>query len=506
MSDEVYIKKIRLTNCRNIREAEINFGRKEPGEGQIVELVGDNQQGKTTIRDMVLKIFEGGKDPGLVRNGAEVAEGTIVLSDGHVITRTHSRTESTLNIVGPSGVKVEGGPATYLKRFGSWFARDPVAFDEGRYPGATSEADARIKILLEISDVVFEPAEIETAIGPVVAKLIPPPDDAIPLQALKKDQLDIGKFLKRVTEHRAQVGNQRDEKTNSIEALRKTLPVDDSETAPKDWAAELRQIETKIAAIDKEERDGLETIKSTVSLKRGAINAECRKSEDAIQAEFQALMLRARGGRPEEIGDTLEVALVDLAGKYVRLRTLNEGEEEALEAAKKRASEAREALAGDRATAQAAATEQIKAGAVRDSIATFQAAATKLTATYDALVTAAKNLEKLRKSKVDGALIEGMDVKDDIYMNGIKWPDINTADRLFYSMQLCTRGAGDAWCGFFVIDGGERFGPKRKKEIAYAVVASGEQAIMCTVASPEWIKANGPDIMSVPAGVLKVKK
>ena len=57
-----------------------------------------------------------------------------------------------------------------------------------------------------------------------------------------------------------------------------------------------------------------------------------------------------------------------------------------------------------------------------------------------------------------------------------------------------------------MIDGGERFGPKRKKEINDAVVASGMQAIMCIVASPEWIAAHGPDIFSVPAGVLKVKK
>jgi hypothetical protein len=511
--DDIYISKIRLTNVRCLKEVEIGFGRKPSGQGQLVEIIGDNETGKSSIADMTLKIWEGGSEPSLIRHGASAAEGTMVFSDGTIAVRTQTMTKSELTIVGPDGA-TKKAPATYLKEFGSWFSRDPLAFDDA------SPKD-RLKILLEISPVRFEPAGIEIAVGRDVAKLIPIPTDVLDLQGFRK-------FVSLVTERRALIGGQRDEKSSSIEALRKTLPTDEEDGTPKDWAAELARIDGQVAEIDRKEKADVKAITDAVAPKHNELQGAIRTREDSLNKEFAALVGYAREGRKEEIKDTLEVGLLALAGLYGRLTILHEGEAESIQEVKTTAARDREAIAATRGEAQAGRDQKIKAGAVVESIQTFQAAAVRLTAIYDALAAAAKELEKLRKTKVDGALMPGLEVREDgsIWMNQIDWDAQNTATRLMKSIELCSRGTGERWDGFMACDGGERLGPARKEEFRKAVVASGMQALLFTVASKEWMAgceacgtdgskpnpscpkhaSRGGDIRSVPAGVLKVKK
>jgi hypothetical protein len=495
---ELFIKKIRVTNARCVKEAVLNFGPKVPGQGQFEEIVGENAAGKTTLKEMIDKIWRGGKDPTLVRNGADVAEGSILLSDGHLSVRTHTRTESTLTIIGPEGVKVEGGPVTWLKRLGPWFSRDPVAFDD-------ADPKKRLEMLLEMAtDVTFEPAEIGKCLGREVAKTIPAPADVIDLK-------EFGKFHQSVVDRRAATGRQQKEKAGFIETLRKTLVA--PEGAPVDWAARLAEVERQIAAIAKTEDSEISAIGRAAAVKRLELNADIRKLDDKAQSDFATMLASARSGdtnNPEwdEDEPAVMATLRMLASRYQALNLLNEGEAESVQAAKDRASAAREALAAAKAEARAGADTQLREQGTLAGIDKTTTECQALSALYDSLDNAAHALDKLRKSKVDKALLKGMEVRADglIYMNGIDWDAENTATRLFNSIALCTRATGDIWDGFVCIDGGERFGPKRKEEIRQAVIRSGVQAVMFTVASPEWIAEHGPDMQSVRGGFLTVAK
>ena len=432
-----------------------------------------------------------------MRNGADVAEGTILLSDGHLSVRTHSRTESTLTIIGPEGVKVEGGPVTWLKKLGPWFSRDPVAFDD-------ADPKKRLEMLLEMStDIVFEPAELAKCLGKDVSKIIAVPSDAIDLK-------EFGKFYESVTARRAAVGNQRKEKAGFIETLRNTLI--EREGPVVDWAAKLTEVEHQIAAITINETSEIGTIRNAAAEKRTNLSAVIRQMDDAAQAEFTQLLGYARSADQESlhqslnVGQTLPRLLCDLVKKHAALRLLNEGEAESIQAAKDRASAAREAIANDRAQARQGADVQLTEAGTMKSIEKTTAECTELSSLYDNLAAAAHALEKLRKSKVDKSLLKGMEVRADglIYMNGTNWDADNTATRLFNAIALCTRSTGDIWDGCIFIDGGERFGPKRKAQIREQVIKSGVQAVMFTVASPEWVAAHGPEMQSVREGFLTV--
>jgi hypothetical protein len=496
---ELYLRKIRLSNVRCIKEAEINFGKKEPGKGQLVEVIGDNETGKTAVHDGCLVTWDGGSSPNIIRHGAESAEGTILWSDGTLAVRTQTKTKSELTIVGREGVAVKA-PASYLKKFGSWFSRDPLAFDD-------ADPKERLKILLEISTVIFERAEIAECMGVIVSKLIPPSNDALDLQ-------QFGRFFASIIERRALISHQRDEKAGFIETLRKTLQTaEDDDEAPVDWAARLADVELKLREIDATEKREQSAINEVVLTKRKLKANAIQSRTDAIQGEFSALLGFARAGREGEITAGLIDNLRVLSRDYVSLTLLNEGEAESVQAAKDRASTAREAIAGTRAEAQIGRDTQLKEQGTRESIASTTKDCAALSTLWDDFQAAAKALERLQKAKVDGSLLPGMAITPEglITMQApdgepILWDDQNTATRLVKAIELCTRGTGEVWNGFIAMDGGERLGPKRKAQVKVAVEEAGIQALLFTVASPEWIAEHGPDIMSVPAGVLKVKK
>lgn len=480
--EELKINKITIDNAKIIEHLELKFGFNQPGHGELIEIEGANETGKTTIYQSVVGMFEGGKHPKLIRRGSDAAECVFSLSNGVQMIQRHTPSESTLVITGPDGATIPGGPRTYIKRLANSFACDPLGFDMETDPAK------RLKFLLEMSPVRFEPAEISEAMLPEnsansnstldARNLVPVPNDVLDLKTF-------GKFVDGAKERRALLGNRRDEKASTAVSLRKSLPESDSDEAPKNWRGELEGIAARRSTVDKIERDDVSDITRQATLQRATIQSEIKLEEDALHAEHMRKVQ----------------ALADK--RQSRMKIVDELETKEIADIRAKNASAKQNLAAEEATARAAHENQLKVSSNRDLAFKFGDEAAVLARQYESVAVAINGLDTLRKSKVDSALLPGMEIdgKGEIFVDGIPWDEQNQATRYMKAIELCTRGLGEL--RFFAVDGGERLDPTNKTLFREAVVQSGLQAIICTVASPENIEKYGPDLRSIPASAMK---
>src|ERR1035441_4554220 len=140
-----------------IQHVELNLGRLPAGKGKLYEFFGGNEQGKSSLHDACASMFEPGKHPELIRDGADKGIVIADLSDGHQIIRTHEPGQSTFDVIGPNGVSVPA-PATFIKKLSRCFSFDPLKFDR-------ADPAKQLEYLLSISNVEFTPVEIFEACG-----------------------------------------------------------------------------------------------------------------------------------------------------------------------------------------------------------------------------------------------------------------------------------------------------------------------------------------------------
>lgn len=95
MQQQANVISVRIKNFLSVGEAEIR-------PGQVTQIVGANNQGKTTVLKALEFAFSGGTDPALVKNGEEAAEVVIELADETTIRRR-------LSSAGKQSVSVKRG-------------------------------------------------------------------------------------------------------------------------------------------------------------------------------------------------------------------------------------------------------------------------------------------------------------------------------------------------------------------------------------------------------------
>jgi cell fate (sporulation/competence/biofilm development) regulator YlbF (YheA/YmcA/DUF963 family) len=493
MSEEVRIVKIAIKDARRIKYAEINFGAPKPGKGQLIELFADNDQGKTTLHDMCKSFFEPGKHPDLIREGCEQATAVMDLSNGVQIVRTHRADESTYDVIGANGVQIPA-PASYLKKLAKGFAFDPLRFDE-------AEPKEQLQYLLSISDVGFTPQELVEKMGPAA--------ELVTFQAEQLDLAGFGKFHKLVTDTRAATGRRRDEKASTVESLRKNLPSQDAGQQPRDWANELAALQRTRDQLAGFLTDDIRDISEQAREEREA-TSKPEAPTDAIQNMqavagslldiIRTLPINKRAAVLRATFDQLSEAIKN--DEITRITAIDEKERKAIEAVTAKGASDREANAVKLQEAQDAIQANAGVNANRALANKLQAECDDLNAEYDALDKAAKDLDALRKSKVETGFVRGLEVREDgkIYIDGVYWRTQNQASRYLKAMEIVAQGVGDL--GAVFVDKGESLGPGARAAFKKAVEKSGLQVLLFSVATPEQIKTYGPELQTIPPGVV----
>ncbi len=495
MENEVRPILIELSNVKGLERAELRIGKPEPGKGQLITLVADNGQGKTSFLRGVSAIFTGGHDPSLIRDGQAKAEARMLLSDGTEIKRVVTRKGYRLDIKTADDTPVKA-PESYVKRLASGFGFDPIQF-------ITAKKDERLKYLLTVMPMEFTSVEIEKAAGPGIKLLAPPNGPEIGTQ----DITGLNRLVKDLTEKRGSIGSRRDEKAETVESLRKTLLTEDQADSPVDWKAKVAMLEGQRSQMERQERDDVALIEVQIRDVRADLEGRIRKAEDSAREEFTGLLERARGGDADmsielNLGRLMLDALSDVGKWTAQLNAAAYDAQEVIDKTRADSSVAMQAVATELSAAQSGWAAQARTAGIKDEMEKFRAQAKALSADWDTVKAAITELETLRRSKLKELPVEGLGVAEDgtITVGGRDFDEINMGAQFTKSMEIGCVGAGDL--GLVVVDNTVHLGPPAWKEFQEAVEWSGLTVIASRLATEEELQAHGPALRSEPAVAL----
>lgn len=496
--DDLRVTCITLENIKGVPKAELRFRQPESGKGQLITIYGDNAAGKTSILDGIASIFSGGHQPQMIRNGCEKAEARMTLSDGTDIRRTITRKGYSLKIVTAEGDEKKA-PETFVKKLANSFGFDPVAFCQ-------ADNAKRLDFLLKVMPISFSADEVVGAAGGAV-KSVPPPSGSIGVVAPKMEP-SLNRYISNLEEKRATVGSRRDEKASTVESHRKSLATADSGDKPKDWKAELATITAARNTIDEVERTEVDTITSAVAAKKMELAGKIVTRNDAAREEFQRLFDLARAGNTSEDDAAslydctiLTSALDDLSVFSATMKLVDEGEQEAVQACRLKAATLREYNTKASADAQAGLESQIQTQTIRTQMESFQRECAVLTAEYDCIAKAVKDLEALRRSKLDNLPVSGLEIRDSvIFVHGVEFDQINQASQWLKAIEIGAQGVGSV--GLMIADEAEHLGPTNWENFEEAVIESGFYVVAARVATKVEIETFGGQLRSEPASAL----
>ena len=512
MSDEMRVTKITIRDVKRIHEGEMEFPLPAPGKGKLYEFLAGNDNGKTTWQEAITSIWDGGKDHDLIRRNtpplpdAKEAICIIELSNGVQLIRRHTEDESSADVINANGVKVNA-PVTFLKKLSRGYAFDPLKFDE-------ADSKKQLEYLLEISTISFTPAEIKASLGEASA-LVNVDEFLLDKKVDSANLAVFGKLVKLAEDTRAATGRRRDEKTHAIEALRKTLLASDAGSEPQDWGSKLKALQARKDTLERELREETARINGAAKIEREKSQAsKTPETMQSIGAELEAeahvvrdLINQLPLPRRREAANAIHRQLLEwiTADEQKRSQSIDKAEQAAISEVTQKTATEREQLTGEIEAAQVSSQAQAATQANRDLKKQYDGEVLQLNAQYDALVAGVKNLDGLRKSKLETGFVRGLEVREDgrIYVDGIYWRDQNQATRFIKSIEVCAQGVGDV--GFMACDGGERLDANSKEVFRKAVEKSGLQVALFSVKSPEQLTATGPALESVPAGIVKMQ-
>lgn len=443
--EEVRVVSVTIENVKGIEHAELRFQSPAPGRGQLIKVMGENRQGKSSVLDALESCLRGGKTPELIRTGAKKAEIVMRLSDGHTITRTHTQKGSYTSIEGPDGIPVKGGPMTFIEKLTSTFAFDPLQFID-------AEPRERIAYVLKVlgESLQFAQAEIAQALNGA-GPLLPAPEGGMDVTAFDR-------YKKSAEEKRAAIGSRMEEKADFIETSRKMLPAGDAGER-KDWQAELARLAEEQRKTAVAEAAETQAVNAAMAEAVEIINADIQKRADAARAEFDRFMAELTGEKTDRRTAIRETAARDLAVVQVRW------------------SDRKQAAAGEVANAQSMLEQDTRANTIRGEMERLQAECKVLSRQYDSVKDAVKALEELRRSKLAKLPVNGLEFTDGRFLvDGKDFDELSGQERFVKAIEIAAQGRGAL--GLMILQEKARLTPKSLKELEDAVVESGLQVVL----------------------------
>lgn len=145
------IIKFKAENFQKLKVVEIT------PDGNVVQITGKCEQGKTTILDAIHAALGGGKMPAEpIRQGEKKASVEIDLGD-MIVTRSFTPSGSTLKIVNKDGFKA-GKPQDMLDKLVGKLAFDPLEF-------ARADSKKQVEMLLGVIDLKIDLAKLRDISG-----------------------------------------------------------------------------------------------------------------------------------------------------------------------------------------------------------------------------------------------------------------------------------------------------------------------------------------------------
>lgn len=420
----MYIREVEIQDILGIEHVRFTAG--------VLTLVkGRNGAGKSSIIKAVLKVFEGGHDPAMLRNGAKKGFVRLTLSDGSTITKTITEKRSTVEYLDPAGNPVPSAQ-TAINRL-----QQAVAADPGRLLNPNLKARDIRSLLLQIVRVEFTPAEIAAAMAGT--------DISTPVAPLDLDGMR--KFIVGVRETRRRLGAEARDADGTIQELRKSLP----ETEDRDWTEEHKRLEQSSQGMAQSERDECD-----------GIGDEADEARKGVHTWYEGELKRLSDEREE------------------KLAAIVKAEKEAVAEVAARYTPERERLAGELSVAKERSTVQARAAGARQTIEKMSEKCRLMNGRYDRISAGLEKIEALEAAKLDTLPISGVKVTDEsVTVDGAEWEHVNTARKLVMAAEIASFQAGEL--PILLFDDAEHFDSANWEAIAEGARQCGFQVMAAKV-------------------------
>lgn len=362
------VQKITIRNIMGIESLDIS-------PGKITTIQGKNALGKTSVLEAIKAAF-GGADATLLRNGSEVGESVIVLSDGTKIQRRFTDSgRPRATVKGPDGKKMDAPPQEYIDSLTDAFSVNPLRFVQ-------ASKKERLDAFLSALELKVPSEEIAGIVGKPANSASGNAFDAI---AVAREQ---------VYQDRTIANRLAKEKRGHVSELQRSLPaVSESDTAKE---------------LDSAERS-LDAMRQAKQTRIDAARGSCQEEADSARATAEEAIANIRR--------SLEGKIIQLQAMLTKdIEKINAETEDGLSALNERIGALRQQ-----------AEYRAKAEATRAVIARTESDAGILEQRSQELTVMIEELDDLKSNLLSRLPIPGVELRDgDIYYDGVPFDRLNT--------------------------------------------------------------------------------
>lgn len=424
-----------------------------PCNGGIVVVTGKNGSGKTTVLRAIKSVFEGGHQPDLIGPHAPQAVVELEFDNGARYRREWSKAKFTLKGWSRDGGRIDSPAKTLQALFDSEFSWNPTGLIDAK-------PSERVEFLHKAMPLVFTRGEVAEATGDPAAYF----DETMDVDRLSK--IRDGRYDKR---REANVEWDRLKKTR--ETMVSTLP--DGDPLRFTWMDTAPGIDGQAKPVP----EPVNPLDEVRRLEKGL--QEARETLQRALDEWRGSYDQIVGGINAEEQAELEA----VRKKYDDKRASAQRSYEQLIAVERKPFDGYiERAAGDLAAAQERAQQQAKLEGVRESIRQLDEQITKAQAEAVRLDNAVKNLDELKRKKLETLPIPGVEVRDGrIYVDGLDFEtQVNTARQYLLSTQIAALTLGEDF-QFLVVDNTEAMDETNRRLYIEGLRESGFQAVLAAV-------------------------
>lgn len=470
------ITSISISNCYGIDQLDAALG-------SVVIVGGRNGAGKTSILASVLKMIEGGHDPGMLRRycgecNTTAPEGDHCECGGQIIVAEKARIEIKLDngcrfvyTCNAKTYRLEGWNETQAAIKAPKAALEEMISLDRVSPGEILRIDASTKpglrelrerlqhlipLKFEASDVGGGATDGERESCAIAANAIL--DVARERSSRSLDLPGFDRAVSIVRETRQRLNRELDEKNKTVAALQgKVDGAPDDVGLQLDAARELLGGEKTRWKVEVEQLEGEErAAREAERRKLDAVIAEIRSKAESAIAEATA----ASKAREEGITEQARNIIAEMQPDHDRKLTEYSADVARLETLQ-------------RAFVEATATRR-----TRDEFASEARRLAHKSIRYDRAV---EILETLRIEKLRDFPIPGLEVGSDfVRVHGVDWEKLNTAQRMMLCIRICAHlSRGEQKIIF--LDHAEAFDSETFAEVKDACAAAGFQLILARV-------------------------
>lgn len=414
--------------------------------GTLVEVIGVNGAGKTSVLTALRAVFESGHDFSVVKLGAKKGRVSLSLDDGTVVQLTITEKQSRVEITAPDGQTVPA-PRSFLAELATGFSFDPTQL-------ITATPKERTGYLLSVMPIKFDMAEIAST-GAAINNPVTLVDGIADLDGLAA-------IRDSIYNTRKQLNKSVRDSEGTIASLRQGMPAEDG----TDWQARWKELEAEATDVETQIRDAGQKADHEYSESTAILGLE----RDVIVADLQ----RQITALEEQVRVVRELYNVKKAAEARNLR------DERLRHIADVAKPERERLATEKAQAWERSQAYGKAVGARQMIEAMAAKVRADSVESERLTRVLDALDALRRRKLDELPIPGVELKDgEVYVGGVPFEQLNTAQQFALSIRLAKLKLGRL--SLMVVDHCEAFDAETWEIFRQSARDSGMQIVAAKV-------------------------